>query len=130
MKTHVNHGVDIICGYAWLKDAEDVVLCHHEQFDGSGYPCRMMGEEIPLNARIFAVADVFDAITSRRPYKEPFSFAVSIKIIENSQGSHFDPAIVRLFLENAENLYEEICTEDEDSLLIKLERCISSYFNE
>lgn len=130
MKTHVNHGVDIICGYAWLKDAEDVVRCHHERFDGSGYPCQMIREDIPLNARIFAVVDVFDAITSKRPYKEPFSFAVSIKIIEDSQGSHFDPAIVRLFLENAENLYEEICTEDEDSLLIKLERCISSYFNE
>jgi HD-GYP domain-containing protein (c-di-GMP phosphodiesterase class II) len=61
--------------------------------------------------------------------KEPFSFEVSLKIIENSQGSHFDSAIVRLFLENAEKLYEEICTEDEASLLIKLEEFISSYFN-
>jgi HD-GYP domain-containing protein (c-di-GMP phosphodiesterase class II) len=130
MKTHVNHGVDIVCGYAWLKDAEDIVRCHHERFDGSGYPCRMMGEDIPENARIFAIVDVFDAITSRRPYKEPFSFEVSLKIIENSQGSHFDPAIVRLFLVNAEKLYEEICTEDEASLLTKLEGCISCYFNE
>lgn len=130
MKTHVNHGVDIIDGYAWLKDADDVVRCHHERFDGSGYPSQIAGENIPLNARIFAIVDVFDAITSRRPYKEPFSFAVSIKIIEDAQGSHFDPAIAQLFLENAENLHKEICTEDEASLLIKLEECISSYFNE
>lgn len=129
MKTHVGHGVDIISGYAWLKDAEDVVRFHHERFDGSGYPSRVMGEDIPQNARIFAIADVFDAITSRRPYKEPFSLEVSIKIIKDSQGSHFDPAIVRLFLENAENLYEEICTEDETSLFISLEGCIRSYFD-
>lgn len=128
MKTHVSHGVDIICGYAWLKDAEDVVRCHHERFDGSGYPCRLVGEDIPQNARIFAIADVFDAITSRRPYKEPFSLEVSVKIIQESQGSHFDPAIVGLFLEYAEKLYQEICTENEALLQEKLEECIKTYF--
>jgi HD-GYP domain-containing protein (c-di-GMP phosphodiesterase class II) len=128
MKTHVRHGEDIISGYPWLKDAGDVVRCHHERFDGSGYPCRIVGEDIPRNARIFAVADVFDAITSRRPYKEPFSFEVSVKIIQESQGSHFDPVIVWLFSEYAENLYKEICTEDEALLHNKLEECISRYF--
>jgi HD-GYP domain-containing protein (c-di-GMP phosphodiesterase class II) len=130
MKTHVNHRVEIIGSYAWLKDTEDVIRCHHERFDGSGYPSRMSGKHIPQNARIFAIVDVFDALTSRRPYKEPFSLETSMKIIEDSQGSHFDPAIVRLFMENSDNLYKEICTEDEASLLIKLEECISSYFNE
>ncbi len=129
MKTHVSHGEDIISGYPWLKDAEDVVRCHHERFDGSGYSCRMVGRDIPQNARIFAVADVFDAITSRRPYKEPFSFEVSVKIIQDSQGSHFDPVIVCLFKECAEKLYAEICTEDEALLHNKLEDCISRYFN-
>ncbi len=129
MKTHVGHGMDIISGYDWLKDAEDVVRFHHERFDGNGYPSRMMGEDIPQNARIFAIADVFDAITSRRPYKEPFSFEVSIKIIKDSQGSHFDPTIVQMFMENAESLYNEICTEDEISLFVTLEGCISRYFD-
>ena len=128
MKTHVSHGEDIIGGYAWLKDAGDVVHCHHERFDGNGYPCRMAGEDIPRNARIFAIADVFDAITSRRPYKEPFSLEVSVKIIQESQGSHFDPAIVGVFLEYAEQFYEEICTENETLLHKKLEGCIGSYF--
>ncbi len=130
MKTHVKHGVDIICGYAWLKDADDVVRCHHERFDGSGYPLRIAGENIPLNARIFAIVDVFDAITSKRPYKEPLSLGASMKIIEDAMEYHFDPVIARLFLENAENLYQEICTEDEALLLTKLEGCISCYFNE
>lgn len=129
MKTHVRHGEDIISGYPWLKDAGDVVRCHHERFDGSGYPCRTAGEDIPQNARIFAVADVFDAITSRRPYKEPFSFEVSVKIIQESQGSHFDPIIVWLFSECAEKLYKEISTEDEALLHNKLEECIGRYFN-
>lgn len=129
MKTHVRHGEDIISGYPWLKDAGDVVRCHHERFDGAGYPCRLAGKDIPQNARIFAVADVFDAITSRRPYKEPFSFEVSVKIIEDSKGSHFDPVIVWLFRESAEKLYEEICTEDEAVLHNKLEECIGRYFN-
>lgn len=129
MKTHVGHGDDIIAGYPWLKDAGDVVRCHHERFDGSGYPCRMAGEDIPRNARIFAVADVFDAITSRRPYKEPFSFEVSVKIIQDAQGSHFDPVIVWVFRECAEKLYQEICTEDEALLHTKLEECIGRYFN-
>lgn len=128
MKTHVRHGEDIIKSYAWLKDANDVVRCHHERFDGTGYPDRLTGEAIPLNARIFAVADVFDALTSRRPYKEPFGFEASTNIIRKSQESHLDPAIVPRFLENAEALYDEICTEDETILRKKLEECISRYF--
>lgn len=129
MKTHVNHGVDIIGDFIWLKDALDVVQCHHEKFDGSGYPCQMRGEDIPKNARIFAIVDVFDAITSRRPYKDPFSFKASIEIIQESQGSHLDPPLTRLFLENAKDFYEEICNEDEISLQASLDECISNYFD-
>ncbi|EKD34260.1 MAG: metal dependent phosphohydrolase [uncultured bacterium] len=128
MKSHVGHGEDIVSGFAWLKDAEDVVRGHHERFDGSGYPCRSAGEEIPRNARIFALADVFDAITSRRPYKEPFTFDASVKIIRQLRGNHLDPEIVELFLEHAEKLYEEICTEDENLLKKKLEECVKAYF--
>jgi HD-GYP domain-containing protein (c-di-GMP phosphodiesterase class II) len=128
MKSHVSHGEDIISNYAWLEDAVEVIRCHHEKFDGSGYLKGEAGESIPINARIFAVADVFDALTSRRPYKEPFSFPVSVGIILESRGNHFDPAIVDLFLAHAETLHKEICHEDEALLHRKLEECIGEYF--
>lgn len=128
MKTHVSHGGDIIRSYAWLKDADEVVCCHHEKFDGSGYPNGLRGEEIPLNARIFAVADVFDALTSRRPYKEPFTMETSLGIIAEARGSHFDPVIADLFLAQAEALFAEICNEEEAVLHRKLEECIKAYF--
>jgi HD-GYP domain-containing protein (c-di-GMP phosphodiesterase class II) len=130
MKSHVVHGGDILRSYDWLKDADEVVRCHHEKFDGRGYPAGMRGEDIPLNARIFAVADVFDALTSRRPYKEPFSVGTSVGIIRESRGSHFDPAVADLFLEQAEALYGEICHEDESLLHGKLEEAIKLYFRQ
>jgi len=129
MKTHVRHGQDILSSYDWLQDADEVVRCHHEKFDGSGYLQAVKGEAIPLNARIFAIVDVFDALTSKRPYKEPFSLATSLAIIRESRGSHFDPAIVDLFLEQAEGLYQEICHEDEALLHGKLEACIKTCFH-
>lgn len=128
MKTHVSHGGEILVSYDWLQDADEVVLYHHEKFDGSGYPSGLNGEDIPLNARIFAVVDVFDALTSKRPYKEPFSLETSVGIIRDARGSHFDPAIADLFLEQAEALYAEICNEDEPLLHSKLEECIKIYF--
>jgi HD-GYP domain-containing protein (c-di-GMP phosphodiesterase class II) len=73
---------------------------------------------------------VFDALTSRRPYKEPFSFAVSMDIIRKSSGSHFDPDIAQLFMEHAEALYAEICNDEEALLHQKLEACIIKYFEE
>ena len=73
MKRHVAHGLDIIERSSWLRDATAVVGHHHEKWDGSGYGTGSAARQIPLPARIFAVADVFDALTSRRPYKEPLS---------------------------------------------------------
>lgn len=128
MKSHVEHGEDIIRSYDWLKDALDVTRCHHEKFDGSGYPAGLLLGNIPLNARIFAVADVFDALTSKRPYKEPFSFAVAVQILRESIGSHFDPDIGRLFLDHAAELHGEICNDNEELLHEKLEACIRKYF--
>ncbi len=128
MKNHVGHGGDILSSYDWLSDADAVVRCHHERFDGSGYPAGLRGEEIPLNARIFAVADVFDALTSKRPYKEAFGVEISVGIIRDNRGSHFDPAIADLFLEQVEVLYRDICREDEPFLHSKLEGCIKRYF--
>ncbi|OGP85527.1 MAG: hypothetical protein A2V87_04580 [Deltaproteobacteria bacterium RBG_16_58_17] len=98
MKTHVRHGVDIIDHYEWLKDASDVVRYHHEKFDGSGYEAGLKGHDIPINARIFAVADVFDALTSRRPYKEPFALEAAMRILTEGRGSFFDPMLIDSFL--------------------------------
>jgi HD-GYP domain-containing protein (c-di-GMP phosphodiesterase class II) len=80
---------------------------HHEKWDGSGYPHGKKGNKIPLSARIVAVADVLDALTSKRPYKEAYPFEVSVKIIKEGRGSHFDPLIVDVFLEN-QDYFEKI----------------------
>lgn len=128
MKTHVRHGEDIVRSYSWLKDALDVCRCHHEKFDGSGYPDGLTGGDIPLTARIFSVADVFDALTSRRPYKEAFTFDVAVGILRESRGNHFDPDVAQLFLDHAAAMYAEICNDDEELLHAKLEACIKKYF--
>ena len=76
----------------------EITRHHHEKYDGSGYPDALKGEEIPLAARIVAIADVFDALTSERPYKEAFSYEASLEIIKNGSGQHFDPVIVSVLL--------------------------------
>src|SRR5690606_25377678 len=73
MRRHVEYGYDIVGPVRWLSDACDVVRHHHEKYDGSGYDGKLSNGQIPLAARIFAIADVFDALTSRRPYKEPMT---------------------------------------------------------
>jgi HD-GYP domain-containing protein (c-di-GMP phosphodiesterase class II) len=78
----------------------DIAEGHHEKWDGSGYPHGKKGEEIPLSARIVALADGFDALTSKRPYKNAFPLEVSLNIIEEGRGKHFDPNIVDIFLAN------------------------------
>ncbi len=105
MKTHVAHGLDILRSSAWLADAADVVGGHHEKFDGSGYPAGLAGEAIPLTARVFAIADVFDALTSRRPYKDPMPFAAAMGILAAGSGGHFDPALLATFTTIAEPLH-------------------------
>ena len=76
---------------------EIIAMSHHEKWDGSGYPKGLAGEDIPLYGRICAVADVFDALTSRRPYKEAFSNEKSLDIMRAGRGSHFDPRILDVF---------------------------------
>ena len=91
MKTHVQHGREILGRSPWLQDALNVVLFHHEKLAGKGYPQGIEGEEIPVTARIFAIADVFDALTSKRPYKAAFTFEQAMKILEEGRGTQFDP---------------------------------------
>lgn len=105
MKTHVTHGIDIVARSPWLDDAKPVVAGHHEKYDGGGYPLGLKGEEIPLAARIFAVVDVFDALTSHRPYKAAMAFAQAMTILEEGRGRHFDPAALDAFARIAPDLY-------------------------
>ena len=116
MHEHVRFGLEIIAGSPWLADAADVVGGHHEKFDGTGYPQGTVGESIPLTARIFAILDVFDALTSKRPYKQPFSYEKTLQTLEESRGSHFDPHILDAFLTIAPDLYKKYAGRDDEGL--------------
>jgi len=129
MKKHVLYGVDIIKSSHWLEDGSDVVRYHHEKFDGSGYPQGLVGEEIPVIARIFAIVDVFDALASKRPYKAPFPYAECIAILQQGSGTHFDPELINSFLEISEGLYRNLARIDEEGPLRKrLQQQILRYF--
>lgn len=126
MRTHVDLGGEIVRGIGWLEQACLVVLGHHEKWDGSGYPNGQAGDAIPLAARIFAVADVFDALTSQRPYKAAFDFDTAISIIARDTGAHFDPAVVAAFLKIAPAIHEQLLRSDETAcrhLLAEEIRC-------
>jgi HD-GYP domain-containing protein (c-di-GMP phosphodiesterase class II) len=128
MKTHVEHGLDITSRAKWLDDARDVVGGHHEKFDGAGYPRGLAGQDIPINARIFAIVDVFDALTSKRPYKDPFSFDETMAILENGRGTHFDPDLLDAFKAIARELYDEYDGQHDDKPRQKLATISQRYF--
>jgi putative nucleotidyltransferase with HDIG domain len=98
MRRHIDQGVEILRGIEFLREATSVVAQHHEKWDGSGYPVGLRGEQICLNARIFAVADAMDAITSDRPYRAGQSFEVASQELIACVGTHFDPQVVAAFL--------------------------------
>ena len=108
MKTHTTMGADILNGskIGFVRMGEVIALTHHERWDGSGYPNGLKGRKIPLIGRIVALADVFDALTSRRPYKEPFSIEKANRIIAESKGTHFDPDIVEVFFTIQERILQ------------------------
>jgi putative two-component system response regulator len=99
MKTHAGIGAMVLRGssYELMKMAEEIALTHHEKWDGSGYPNGLRGEEIPLVGRIVSVCDVFDALTSERPYKQAWPIAPAVAEIESGSGAHFDPQLVLAF---------------------------------
>jgi len=118
MKTHVQIGYDTLFkvvkqynGNEFLKMGAEIALYHHEKWNGSGYNKGLREQEIPLSARIMAISDVYDALRSKRVYKDAFSHEKSAKIIISSRGSHFDPSLVDLFIQHQEefrSLYESI----------------------
>lgn len=95
---HPLFGFEMISEIEFLRPAVDILLCHHEKWDGTGYPFGLAGDQIPLNARIFAVVDVWDALTYERPYRKADPPEVIMEYLRNQAGEHFDPEIVEIFL--------------------------------
>ena len=118
MKTHPEKGALIVAKILHSSDdkqfrkiAENVAHYHHEKWDGTGYPKGLSGEDIPLEARIMALADVFDALVSKRCYKEKYSFDKAFSIIEESLGKHFDAELGKIFIKQRtalEAYYESV----------------------
>ena len=100
MREHVRIGAEIIGEHpsGLLRMARSIALTHHEKWDGSGYPNGLRGEEIAIEGRIVAIADVFDALTSERPYKRAWSVEDAIALLREQSGRHFDPSLVELFI--------------------------------
>ena len=128
MQTHPVLGTEIVTGNPWLQEAAVIIRHHHERLDGKGYPDGLRGDEIPLIARIFAVVDVFDALTSERSYKSPMGFEEAMQIIVRESGSHFDPRIVGTFKDISPALYTTITGADRKGLQQRLHEALSRYF--
>lgn len=128
MRTHVAQGEEVVTGMGWLDGAQAVVAAHHEKWNGSGYPRGLAGEAIPLAARIFAVADVFDALCSKRPYKEPMTLDATMEILERDTGSHFSPAVMAAFRPMAREIYERLSGGSEADARQLLEERIRLHF--
>lgn len=102
MRRHPRYAYELLSNIAYLKPALDIPYCHHERWDGSGYPRGLKGEQIPLAARIFAVVDVWDALTSDRPYRKAWSKKKALAYMRKSAGTLFDPQVVEAFIEMLE----------------------------
>jgi HD-GYP domain-containing protein (c-di-GMP phosphodiesterase class II) len=112
IRLHPELGASLISPIRFLEGAREIVLAHHEKFDGSGYPRGLEGEGIPLGARIFAVVDVFDALTTDRPYKAALSYRTASKYLASGRGSDFDPEVVDAFLGVPFHQWEEIASRN------------------
>jgi len=99
MRKHPQFAYEMLSSIRYLQPALDIPYCHHERWDGTGYPRGLRGEEIPIAARIFAVADVWDAITSDRPYRKGWSQDEARRYIEEQSGKYFDPQVVGKFFQ-------------------------------
>ena len=116
MQSHTTEGKNILAKIeanssdmdeGYLKESIEMAHYHHEKWDGSGYPTGIKGEQIPLSARIMAVADVFDALVAERVYKKSFTYEKAMQIITEGSGTHFDPEVVSAFVKISKELYSE-----------------------
>ena len=108
MKTHSVMGANILGSTSsdFLEAGTVIAISHHEKWDGSGYPKGLAGEDIPLYGRICAVADVFDALTTKRPYKDPYDNDKALEILREGRARHFDPTVLDLFFDNLDRVFE------------------------
>jgi HD-GYP domain-containing protein (c-di-GMP phosphodiesterase class II) len=127
MCSHVERGVAIIESSNWLHLARNVIECHHERFDGKGYPRGIEGRKIPLEARIFAIVDAFDALTSERPYKPAIPLPEVLAILDREAGSHFDPDLVVLFHSIAAKAFRDIGGAAEFELQARLKAWVDQH---
>jgi putative nucleotidyltransferase with HDIG domain len=125
MQQHAQGGFDLVKDIPFLADAAEIILSHHERYDGGGYPRGLKGEEILLSARIFAVADTFDAITSDRPYRRAASFEVACETIRHLSGNQLDPKVVSVFLDIPKEIWPTIARNQRqvDAQLLRLRMC-------
>jgi putative nucleotidyltransferase with HDIG domain len=108
MRTHCEIGYNMVTRIPFLREAAEIVLSHQEYFDGTGYPRGLRGEEIPLGARIFAVADALDAMISDRPYRKALPISHAREEIQRCSGTQFDPKVVEVFIKMEPTLWNEL----------------------
>ncbi len=127
MQGHVKKGAALIKPYRWLRDGKDLIRCHHEKYDGSGYPAGLSHDKIPLEARIFAIVDAFDALTSKRPYREAQELDRAIEMLELESASHFDPVLLAPFIEMAPQLFAIVSKMEGKALERELSGVLKKY---
>jgi response regulator RpfG family c-di-GMP phosphodiesterase len=123
MKQHSQIGYDLVKDIPFLAEAAEIILTHHERFDGSGYPRGLKGEHIPLGARTFAIADTLDAMTSDRPYRRAFSFDEALETIKHGSGRLFDPQVVAAFLSVPPQTWRTIAAHQRQRKTLPLRLC-------
>jgi HD-GYP domain-containing protein (c-di-GMP phosphodiesterase class II) len=128
MRTHVGLGEEIVTGAGWVDGGRAVVAGHHEKWDGTGYPRGLAGQDIALVARIFAIADVFDALCSRRPHKQPMPLPEVMQVLDGEVGKHFDPHLVKVFADLSADIYKTLLNASEIELRSRLERMVHKHF--
>jgi putative nucleotidyltransferase with HDIG domain len=111
MRTHPEVGNRMLRKIGFLRDSAEIVLCHHEKVDGTGYPRGLKGEEIPMGARLFTVIDVYDALTTARPYHDATAHEKALEILRSGSGTHFDPRVVAAFEKVPAAEWQEIASK-------------------
>jgi HD-GYP domain-containing protein (c-di-GMP phosphodiesterase class II) len=122
MRRHSEMGYEILRGIDFFKGAADIVYAHHERYDGTGYPRALAGDDIPLGARVFAVVDSYDAMTSRRLYRDAMSREAALREIANNSGTQFDPSVVEAFLKVIRLSPDGFYEEDVEDVGLRLKR--------
>ena len=124
---HPKEGAELIKKFRWLKNAEKIIRYHHEKYDGTGYPDGVKHEKIPMAARIFSIADTFDALTTPRPYRDPLPLEESLAVLEQETGLQFDPVLLSAFLEIAPHLHATAASSSPRELEKEVDRLLKRY---